>query len=182
MAITASRANRALRLAVKAQLLTSLSLNADGRECACTVDGRPWPMAGQKFVAVHPGPHQNRGNDHHDELHSVLVTVTFRSPVYPTDREDQLLDLDEQLDEYCDKVAQVLHDTDTADAIRVAANVTLTAEDATQNGFVEPLRFRGCSQPQYRGAEWFRCGEGNEADGISRTLVFQEARRIVRTG
>jgi hypothetical protein len=180
MAITASRANRALRLAVKSQLITSLSLNADGRECACTVDGRPWPMCGQKFVAVHPGPVSNRGTDHHDELHSVLVTVTFRSPVYPTDREDQLLDLDEQLDEYCDKVAQLIHDLATADAIRVAANVTLAAEDATQNGFTEPLRYRGTSQPAYRGPEWFRSEPGNEADGVSRTMVFQEARRLIR--
>lgn len=172
----ATRATKALRLAVRDALISGLSLAAG--ECAVTVDGRPHPLCGQRYIAVHPGGWTNRANDHFDEQHGLFVTVTLRLQQYPADREDAMIDLDEALEDLCQQVATVVHAS--ASTIMAAANSDLDDSEPTANGFAEPLRFRDCSPPAYRDGAWFRADPDEPVAGVSRTLRFLEARRLVR--
>lgn len=173
----ATRATKALRAAVLDAIAVGLQLD-DGLY-GQSVDGRPHPMCGQKFIAVHAGYWTNRANDHFDEQHGVNVTVTFRLEEAPTDRQTAMMDLDDSLEDFCQQIVDLVHDS--AASIMAAANTTLATSEATKNGFVEPLRFRDCSPPVERSGPWFRADPDQEAAGLSRTIRFLEARRVVRT-
>lgn len=173
---------RAMLEGLRNALRTALSLDKTG--CQVTADGRPDPMCGEWFVAVHPGNTANSQRNYLDERADASVTITRRTGFAPHDRlgEEAVFDL---LD-YAGRVKAVVH---MEYPILDAANrlITGTAEHAaatggavTTNGFVEPLGFVSQQYLGPQGSSWF-FAEGMEdaVTGIAVRLDFAGARRIV---
>lgn len=169
---------RALLLAVKSRLQTALSL--DDTVCDIAFGAQPPPIMGEEFISIWPGDW--RGNDIDnglDEYYSVNVTVTRRLPYAPMDRwgTEVLVKLSAGLDARVEAIRYRVH---MNYSILNAANATI---GVTENGFVEPLRFRTGGRPELKFPDWFSAesadggGAGMNA-GVAQTLTFVDARRV----
>jgi len=137
-------------------------------------DGQPPAIAGELFVSIHEGEWRCTSAEARDDTIGVYVTITRRVAFVPQDRgRIPLLDAADAVDVWADKIASKVHSN------YVIMNAANTVLGGSVNGFIEPLRFKGTMGPsQERGPEWFSSAEESDAPvGVSRTLIFAEARR-----
>lgn len=175
---------RAMLEGLRDALRAALSLDRTG--CQVTADGRPDPMCGDWFVAVHPGGTSNSQRNYLDEHADCYVTITRRTGFSPQDRIGEAAVFD--LLDYAGRVKALVHMgypvMDRADALitGTAENVAAAGGTVTTNGFVEPLGFTHSQYLGPKGCDWF-WGEGMSDDitGIAVQLTFSGARRIVAT-
>lgn len=162
-----------------------------GIECEVMFDGQPpVSMPGDFFVAVHPGEWIGRDAEALDELYGVNITVTLRVTKFPQDRigiNALVGDPGQRLDRLLEAIRAKLHkDPGPRSAtnsnhypVLALANAIIGAGD---NGFVEPLVFRGADPPQPRGPDWFLADVNVETRlppiGLSQTMRFGGARRL----
>lgn len=175
---------RAMLQGLRDALRTSLSLDATG--CQVTADGKPDPMCGEWFVAVHPGGTSNTQRNYLDETADCYVTITRRTGFTPQDRigEEAVFDL---LD-YASRVKALIHMEypvmDRADALIVGTAEYAAANGGavTTNGFIEPLGFRSQQYLGPKGPDWFWAeGVDDATTGLAVQLSFAGARRISAT-
>lgn len=170
---------------VHSHIKTALTLTDD--HVAVSFNGQPPPFSGQYFITVHPGEVVNAQDEMREDYYTIYVTVTYRNPYAPTDRQGQDLVRKpaDNIYKTCDAIAAAIHGK--YDHITVA-NALISN---TQNKFIEPLRFRGYSGLEERASDWFwsdddwtRPGErksfslNNVSNGFSVTLFFADACRI----
>lgn len=147
-------------------------------QCDVQPDGSPPPDAGEVYVSVHPQGFRNEDDYAHalNEVVEIGVTLTMRAAWLPVDR---------QGNQMVAKASTGLYAR--AEAIRAAVhmdyvsmNAANTTIGASENGFVEPLKFRSCSAPQLKGPDWFNAeGQGGDpAAGWAVELQFGGARRV----
>lgn len=163
--------------AVVARLRAALSLT--DAECGAQPGGVPPHACGQLYVAVHEGDSSNDSATSIDERVGVLVTVTMRGAYAPGDRrwQDVLRKPGSGLHPRCRAVRGAVHMDYT---VLAAANLAIGAD---ADGFVEPLKWRGTSAPEWKGPDWF----GAEPDpsrlaGVTATIAFEDALRIQANG
>lgn len=158
------------------QTVIRSDLGLDDKYVGVQPDGRPPPVAGQMYVAIHAGPFQNQSDTSLDETYEARVTLSMRGPVVPTDRQGSDL--------------VVLASTGLlarAEAIRASQHMNYTVLNnantgqtysigAGENGFVEPLKFQSASEPIEVGADWWRSDK--KMGGWMVALVFGGARRV----
>lgn len=160
------------------------ALHLDKTACQVTADGRPDPMCGEWFYAVHPGGTSNTQRNYLDESADCSVTITRRTGFSPQDRigEEAVFEL---LDR-AGKVKSIVHmEYPTMDASNrlipgTAKYCEIHGGTATTNGFVEPLGFRSQQYLGPQGNSWFWAeGMDDAVTGIAVRLDFAGARRIV---
>lgn len=185
---------RALLLAVRDRLRQPI---ADGglaylaQQCEVMPDGMPPPNAGEFFVAIHEGEWTYTDIEGLDEIMGVEVTVTMRAAKVPKDRLGTNLlvgPTGKSLYDQLEKIRAKLHmDPGPRSASDPSHYPVLALANATigagENGFMEPLRFRGpAGKTREVYADWF--GAENTPDssplGLVRTLIFGGARRVQR--
>jgi hypothetical protein len=144
-----------------------------GKEvCDEQPDGQPPPTAGQIYYAVCEGSWTNNRTEYLDEEYGVEITITKRSSHIPSDRVN--IEIKRELR---NKAAELRAKIHGSDLWMMAANTLLN--EATENIFVEPLRFRSAEKIVPRGPDWFFSeGDNRPASGVSITLIFGQARRI----
>lgn len=160
---------------VRDSLRTALSLDATG--CQVTADGRPDPMCGEWFVAVHGASTTNSARNHLDERVGLSVTITRRTGFTPQDRigEEAVLDLFGM----ASWVKALIH---MEYPVMDAANALIDGFNVSTNGFVEPLDFQTQQYLGPQGPSWFWSeGVDDATTGIAVTLSFGNARRICYT-
>jgi len=146
----------------------------DGNGCEVQPDGRPVPIAGQEFWAVHPGGAGNAGRSYLDERVDLLVTLTVRTGVPPQDR----IGVNVMLDENgalakAEKLRAFLHSNYD---VMAAANDLIGAAAA---GFAEPLMFKRLTYLGPKGPDWFFAdGTDDSTTGVAFELAFGDARRV----
>lgn len=177
---------RALLVAVRNVLRepTPQGLGLAKAQCEVMFDGQPPPNCGELFVAVHPGDWQATDVEGMDERYGFDITVTVRVGKVPRDEmglNALVGPTGKSLDDWLEKIRALLHLDNQADQVLSSANTLI---GAGANGFVEPPRFRGCSRPEPRGADWFGAEAHSHAEkppvGLSQTLAFGGARHVQR--
>lgn len=170
---------RALCLAVRDRIRTALSL--DSTTCKFTPDGMPPPIAGELYVAVHPGPWRGIDIEGLAEVVGVSITVTRRIGEAPYDRqgEEVWAKATEGMEETLRAILAAIHLDNASWATMAAANAYISG---TVNKFVEPLRFVDGGRPEPKGPEWFSAddyeGRGRFANaGLAQTMRFDGAKR-----
>lgn len=175
---------RALLKGVRAAIQAAYSLDATG--CDITPDGRPPPVAGQRFLAVHPGGLGNSTQNMLDERADLLVTITDRTGVAPWDRIGSNILVDDNGTLAKAEAVRVLINM-SYDVIGranlvipgTAAYVAANGGSATVNGFIEPLICQGLRYLGPKGPDWF-FAEGSDpaVTGVAVQLSFGRARRV----
>jgi hypothetical protein len=133
-------------------------------ECDVTPDGQPNPMAGQRFVAVHPGAVQNAQVHCLDERYSFKVTVTCRTAQDPRDRKR-----DGGAWKLAEKVRAAIH---------MSYALTALATETDPNVvFTEPPCYESGNSLGPRDASWFWSDRDTDT-GFAVELSFGRARRI----
>ena len=170
---------------VHSHIKTALTLTDD--HVAVSFNGQPPPFSGQYFITVHPGEVINGQDEMREDYYSVYVTVTYRTPYAPLDRQGQdvIRKTSENIYKTCDAIAAAIHGKY---AHITVANALISD---LQNKFIEPLRFRGYSGLEERASDWFwsdddgtRLGERKSISlnlsnsGFSVTISFADACRI----
>lgn len=142
--------------------------------CEITVDGKPPPVCGQRFVGIHAGDWSNSANESLDERVSVQVTITDRIGVFPFDRQgaEALDKAKTAIETFAEAVVSAMH------ASYDVLNAANTLIEGTVTKFVEPLRFRFGERPTYRDGIWFGGDDPDQGAGLSITLTFGDARRV----
>lgn len=176
---------RALLKAVEARVRTLTGL--DSSKVAVRLSGEPPAFAGEVFWSVHPGPFTNDLDTGRRDTYEVRVTLTRRSGSYPDDRRGDELMCDATDGMYKDAEAVIagLHmDYTTLDLVggtygagNWTGGETYSLTTAV-NGFVEPLMFESCSEPQRVGNAWFHSDESEDVSGYAMLIVFGKARRV----
>ena len=176
---------RAMLQATRDAIRESLHLDKTG--CQVTADGRPDPMCGQEFWAVHPGGTSNRAINHLDESIDILVTLTQRIGVYPQDRigEEAVLHAVDGLMARAEAVRALVHMTYDLlhGANRLIPGTTEYCEThggtPRVNGFVTPPMFQSMTYLGPKGREWFWAeGVADDTTGLAVQLSFTAARRL----
>jgi hypothetical protein len=180
---------RAIMLAARDHLRNLLALGETS--CDTMFDGMPYPMAGETFVAIHPGNWTGESEDSDlSENFSFFVTVTRRLGFVPFDRalRETWAKATEGIEAVCRKIIigkpvkvtsadYGLHMNYT---VMNAANTTYIT--ASYSGFHEPVRFLNGGQPTPRGPDWFTAETHQDGKtmnaGISQTLTFGQAKRV----
>jgi len=183
---------RALLLAVRDRLRQTIAnggLAYLPQQCEIMPTGMPPPACGEFFVAIHEGEWSFADIEGLDEMMGVEVTVTMRAAKVPKDKLGTNLlvgPTGQSLYDQLEKIRAKLHmdpgprsSTDASHyPVLALANTTI---GTGENGFVEPLRFRGpAGKTQEVYADWFTAEAmpGSPPLGLVRTLVFGGARRI----
>lgn len=168
---------RALLLAVRDHLRQELNLRE--LDCENTFDGRPLPMSGESFIAIHPGSWTNDTPECLDERYGIQITVTVRLPRVPQDRwgPELFTKAAEGLDALLEKIRVKAHMNYT---LMDRANVIIGATGLlpTANGFIQPLCFRDGGQPMPKGPNWFAAAGRGQYAGLAQTLTFRDANRV----
>lgn len=175
---------RALLLATRARLRATVLLGGlayENGQCEIGWDGQPPPMAGQVFVAVHPGAVRS---DHDLSLRETValdLTLSMKTGGLPVDRygEQSVVLATTGIYARAEAIRALLHMNYTVlNDANAGQSYSIGASD---NGFVEPLKFLSMTPPQERGPEWF-WGEsefsGDAPAGLSITLSFGNAVRV----
>lgn len=164
---------QALLLAARDRIRSALSYA--NSECNVRPDGMPDPACGEVFVAIHPGVCRNDSDLSLDEYVGVNVTLTMRASWLPVDQSGP---------ELAAKASTGLYAR--AEAIRALLHMNYTVMDdanttigGSENGFVEPLKYRSMGTPQAKGPDWFSAeDEYTPPAGWAIEIVFDDARRI----
>lgn len=166
---------RCLLLATRDHLRVGLGLPDDPLTCEVTADGRPLPMAGEVFYAVHPGGSANSNVQNLMETYTVYVTVTRRIGQVPYDRvgTDVLAAASDGLLALAEAARAVLHEDF---ALTYAATALLPAG---WHGYDEALVYRDTSAPTPRTGQWFQAKAATES-GLSVTVRVEGALRVQR--
>lgn len=166
---------RALLEAVRDTLKSVLHF--ESKECEITdMSGRPPPMCGKRFIAVHRAGRRGKWQVALDEIYDVAVTVTMRVE-QPYDRIGKnLLEKQESgMDDLCDRIRSAISVDSLTNDIINAANVIL---GITVNGFIEPLYFQDDNDIRIVSGDWFHADPEAVEVGIACTMKFTGARRI----
>lgn len=151
--------------------------------------GMPPPMMGQWYAALHwaGGQGNDRNPVRHDVFHGLVVTLTGRIGYAPKDRHGFALTSPNDLYDLIDAFAapKLIHGSWglLAEANKYIPGTAeyLTANggdenDATTNGFVEPLVLAGFGPEREAGADWIG---GNDGKGVwVCDIRFEMARRL----
>ena len=170
---------RALLLAVSAKVKTVTGL--DAANVGVQEDGQPPNFSGELYIAIHPGAFRNNddaGETDLDEVYEVDVTVSRRAGYTPADRvgEELITKVTTGLYARVEAIRAGLH-MQYDYIIGAGADTANTIIGASDNGFVKPLKFRDCSRPQRKGAEWFGAEKGKPGGKIL-VLSFGGAQRV----
>lgn len=169
---------RALLRGVRDTIRTTYTLDETG--CQVTPDGKPDPVCGEWFYAVHPGGTSNAARNYLDERADFYVTLTRRAGFSPEDRigEEVLLD-NAGILARADQLKALLH---MEYPVMDAANALIPGFGVTVNGFVEPPGFLRLDYLGPKGPDWFWAeGYDPAPSGIAVQLAFGGARRIQDT-
>lgn len=176
--------------------IRAAGINYDAKTCEIMDDGRPPPVCGNYFAAIHDGKMLSDGDNQLDERYSFVVTLTERVTV-PLDRVgDQMMarniervPLGERqgFNAKIERLRALLHMNWNFVVIRKAvsgqssnsANDNLAAwATGTVYGFVEPMRFLGTEFPKLVGGEWFGSEPDAEEVGMMAPLMFGRCKRM----
>lgn len=160
-------------------------LGYDVITCDVREDGHPPPRCGDVFVAVHQSGSQSVMDNALDEYFSFSLTITMRVTI-PLDRVgDKLL---------AKRLARKVGMNARADTFRFLHMNWAVLQDANNNlvvlnpnadliyGFCEPARYKGLSEPNLVGPEWFMAEAGDQSVGLVGVLSFADARRLQAMG
>jgi len=144
--------------------------------CEVMPDGRPTPMAGQVFFAVHPGGSNNSSDLSVDELFDFSVTLTMRTGVPPYDRigTNVMLDRNGVLAMARRMAILVGMNYDLMNA----ANAIITGVASDANGFIRPPVFRSMQYLGAKGGDWFFADPDEDVSGLAVQVEFRDARRV----
>lgn len=176
--------------AVRDQLRKTVGLQQE--ECDLSLDGKPYPLAGQRWVSVHPGQWRGISDDYnlHEEV-SVNVTVTYRIGDTPLDRTANNVWVN-YLEPLTRQIITAIHFNEVQ--VRIAANTLLGDEGANDgpDGFYLHLVLKDGGKPEYKEDSWFSSVPGVQQEytskgmthgnmiaqaGVAQTLVFGGAMR-----
>lgn len=170
---------RALTLATKDYL--QFWFGYTDAECDTSPDGQPPPMSGELFVAVHGGGFRNGADDSRQDYHTVMITITRRVPQAPFDRSYSSIidDVDQGLEVTANQIIAKMHTGTGAYEVMNQANKYLVSWAGGRDvyGFEEPLRFRGCTEPQKKSGSWVHGDAGEPHAARTLTLTFSDALR-----
>ena len=174
----------ALAQAVRDRLQAVILMNGestDANTCECTFTGKPKPIMGQLFLAVHILGWQGISGD--NDLHEsaqIGVTVTLRLGFAPEDRDGIAVWLaaNTGLEPITRAVVKAIH-KDYANVMNLANTKYIGTGSA---GFVTPLWFLGGGNPTFQQASWFGAVPDPEDPnstpcGVSMELRFGKAER-----
>lgn len=172
-----------LVLAVRNILRTATGSGGAGytnAQCDVEIGDMVPPIAGDLYVAVHPGgwtkgPRHNSSGGVFDFVYSVKVTVIRRITHVPKDKtRDVYLNNSVNLAAEIDKIISVI---DFNYSVMNAANALIQTETSSTQGFHHPLVFDNVtSEPEICGSEIFS-GTREDRAGMKRTITFGMARR-----
>lgn len=173
---------RALLTAVRNRLRAAITdvppgLGYETRQCEVGWDGQPPPMAGQVFVAVHPGSITSQSDQAMDEYYDLTVTLSMRLGQFPVDRwgERSLILSDTGLYARAEAIRALLH---MNYPVQDAANAIIGAQD---NGFVETIRYLGMGALREQGPDWWWAESEQQTEapvGLSVEIRLGKARRV----
>jgi lysophospholipase L1-like esterase len=173
-------------LAQAARDILQAAFGWSAQVCQLQFDGKPPPIAGELFIAVHPGRWAGIDCEGLGEAIDFQVTVTKRASFAPDDEGMMQVWAAPAVgvDAICRAIIAKLHLDVSGDALIAAANAYIVAQNfgSPVNGFTVCPRFRDGGNPIDRGAEWFSA-EGDMAvgkfanAGISQTISFGPAER-----
>lgn len=149
--------------------LMRTTLEIPENQCGKKILGRPSASCGQVYYAVHQGTWTNQDDLCLEELMGLQITITMRLPVRPQDKLGDTIGT--EIEVLAERIALFFHMN--YDHIN-AANTLIGAES---NGFVEPLKFRNCTIPEVKTAEWFWSDQEGLA-GVAITINFDGAKRV----
>lgn len=144
------------------------------------VDGRPPPISGDIFIAVHPGGFRGTSMEILDVNCQVNITVTLRTTQVPYDRTGIFSIVDQKLGlgPLTQLIIEYIH---MNYIILQYAGKYINEVSGLCNQWIEPLRLNICSPPRFVGGEWFHAeGEARE-EAIIQTISFADARRVQYT-
>jgi hypothetical protein len=172
---------RALLLATRDQLRASPGLKVPEDQIQVTYKGRPYPMAGPKFIGVWAGYWRDNGSNGLtlDELYGINVTVSVRMADVPSDRLGvEAAKANDGLIALCEQIRALIHmdpEDTVVGGVMWRANAILGIE--TANGFIQPLQFLdGGSADEKSGAWWG--AKGQPMAGLAQTVSFGSAERV----
>ncbi len=170
----------ALETAVCDALRTSLSYRNE--QCRRTFDGRPWPSAGDSFLAVWSGGGRDsfREQDNHlDEEFRFSLTLTLRTGKYPFDR---MVEPRDDLEQRFNRIVELLHTDTFGWSVLRAANALAGFDGSGQPiGFRRAMRWLGTEDVQEQSGKWFNA-QGDKTCGLSQTCHFGRVLRFRKTG
>lgn len=168
----------------------------DYRSCEIVgPDGKPPARMGQIFVSVYDGATNNNADNNLDERLAFNVTLTMRVTISLDRVGDQMIasKLARQIgpngapsfNARIEQLRAYLHMNWQITVLQAqnppSANdnlVAWTPGSVGVYGFIEPARYRGCSQPVMVGGEWFSSAPEAIVDGIKADMRFDGARRM----
>ena len=187
----------ALLYAVRDGIRATSGMNYDAKTCDIVADsdGRPPPVCGNYFAAIHSATSRSDADNQLQEWYDFTITLTMRVTV-PIDRiGDQLMSrniervpLAERQGFYA-KVERLRARVHMNWGFVVltgqnppSANDNLVAwapDGTTVYGFCEPMRYLGSNAPPVLvGGEWFDAEPESEEVGIKVDLLFGKCRRF----
>lgn len=149
------------------------------KECDVRIGGRPSPMAGEIFVAVHDGGESNDFGSHLAEIFSVLITVSLKGNRVPYDCNGLLYGKALwNLGETVRPIIAVMHGGNNPLAWELISKASDKLEEVT-NGFLLPLRYRGRTPLRQESAAWWEASvtDPSKYSGVVSTLRFDSANR-----
>lgn len=173
--------------------MRAAGIGYDYASCDIMDDGRPPPVAGNFFAAVHGGRSRaGRANDNNlDELFGFSVTLSMRITVSPDRAGTQQIARDVALElvrkqgfnARLEQLRALLHMNWKMVVMQgqdpASANDNLAAwAEGTVYGFVEPARYGGMDQMRMVGAEWFGGQPDDQDVGVACEMRFDGARRF----
>ena len=180
MAVLASE--EALLLAIEYQLIDSGYF--ESHEVGIEYDEMAPNLVGQRYVAISPNVHtvgeDNGGGAVIDRYLSVDIHVIVRVQEVPKDRlKKQFYVNSKALNTLCSQVEDVI-DFKWEVCTRAGVELqTLESSTTAAQGFVEPLKFRSRLNPVAISSSFFSGTRAEAVTGLSRTIQFEKARRIV---
>ncbi len=162
-----------------------VALTLDEFHCEVTPDGRPTPISGQWYLAVHPGDSSNAAQNCLNELIGFKATLTMRTGFAPVDRHGREVLL--AADGLLERASALAYRNHMNYAVMNAANLLIpgTAEYVAANGgtrtvagFVEPLAFLSMQYLGVKAADWFFAEGQDKYSGLAVELRFGRARRV----
>lgn len=153
---------------------------ADADSCEVGFDGKPKPMCGARYFAVHPmGWNGISGDWDLGEEYSIGVTVTLRTGFAPKDRWGIALWL-AQDGGMETTIRQIVAEIHHSQSVRLAMNEEL--DGAGSGNFLTPLQLLRIENPVVRNHTWFDAEvpeDGRVAEsGVSQTIVFGKCQRV----
>jgi len=144
------------------------------------IKGQPPPAAGLVYYGIEAksASYNSSQADHIDMSFAASVTITLKAGIAPSDRMARQLMLKGSTGIYdrADALAMYLHGSY---ALTTKANVLLGGVGDTSQGFCEPLCFRGRTEVDVKGPDWFWCENAQmPSAGLAITVSWGGARYV----